>query len=102
MYEKCFDVDEIFFFEPKAKKHLPFFSYAAKHRKQHFPSFRSLSLYTSDAADDLTRVDIRGFRLVIKKKKKQIIANSLWLVVVHGVDECVDDISCCYLGYSLV
>jgi hypothetical protein len=41
MYEKCFDVDEIFFFEPKAKKHLPFFSYAAKHRKQHFPSFRS-------------------------------------------------------------
>ena len=39
MYEKCFDVDEIFFFEPKAKKHLPFFSYAAKHRKQHFPSF---------------------------------------------------------------
>ena len=41
MYEKCFDVDEIFFFEPKAKKHLPFFSYATKHRKQHFPSFRS-------------------------------------------------------------
>ena len=39
MYEKCFDVDEIFFFEPKAKKHLPFFSYAAKHRKQHFPFF---------------------------------------------------------------
>ena len=61
----CFDVDEIIFlswrwkntfpsfrtqrsiknnfsfFEPKAKKHLPFFSYAAKHRKQHFPSFRS-------------------------------------------------------------
>jgi hypothetical protein len=41
MYEKCFDVDEIFFFELKAKKHLPFFSYAAKHRKQHFPLFRS-------------------------------------------------------------
>jgi hypothetical protein len=41
MYEKCFDVDEIFFFEPKAKKHLPFFSYATKHRKQHFPFFRS-------------------------------------------------------------
>jgi hypothetical protein len=41
MYEKCFDVDEIFFFEPEAKKHLPFFSYATKHRKQHFPSFRS-------------------------------------------------------------
>jgi hypothetical protein len=39
---RCFDVDEIFFFEPKAKKHLPFFSYAAKHRKQHFPSFRSI------------------------------------------------------------
>jgi hypothetical protein len=34
-------VDEIFFFEPKAKKHLPFFSYAAKHRKEHFPFFRS-------------------------------------------------------------
>ena len=30
-----------FSFEPKAKKHLPFFSYTAKHRKQHFPSFRS-------------------------------------------------------------
>ena len=41
VYGKCFDVDAIFFFEPKAKKHLPFFSYAAKHRKQHFPSFRS-------------------------------------------------------------
>ena len=41
VYGKCFDVDEIFFFEPKAKKHLPFFSYTAKHRKQHFPSFRS-------------------------------------------------------------
>ena len=41
MYDKCFDVDEISFFEPKAKKHLPFFSYATKHRKQHFPSFRS-------------------------------------------------------------
>jgi hypothetical protein len=41
MYERCFDVDEIFFFEPKAKKHLPFFSYTTKHRKQHFPSFRS-------------------------------------------------------------
>jgi hypothetical protein len=25
-----------FSFEPKAKKHLPFFSYATKHRKQHF------------------------------------------------------------------
>ena len=41
MYERCFDVDEIFFFEPKAKKHLPFFSYTAKHTKQHFPFFRS-------------------------------------------------------------
>jgi hypothetical protein len=39
MYEKCFDVDEISFFEPKAKKHLPFFSYTTKHRKQHFPFF---------------------------------------------------------------
>jgi hypothetical protein len=28
MYEKCFDVDEIFFFEPKAKKNT-------------FPSFRT-------------------------------------------------------------
>jgi hypothetical protein len=43
MYEKCFDVEEIFFFEPKAKKHLPFFSYATKHRKQHFPFSRSSS-----------------------------------------------------------
>ena len=42
MYEKCFDVDEIFFFEPKAKKHLPFFSYAAKHRKEHFPFSEAL------------------------------------------------------------
>jgi hypothetical protein len=33
MYVKCFVVDEIIFFEPKAKKHLPFFSYTAKHRK---------------------------------------------------------------------
>ena len=41
MYVKCFVVDEIIFFEPKAKKHLPFFSYTAKHRKQHFPFFRS-------------------------------------------------------------
>ena len=43
VYGKCFDVDEIFFFEPKAKKHLPFFSYAAKHRKEHFPFFPKLS-----------------------------------------------------------
>ena len=41
MHVKCFVVDEIIFFEPKAKKHLPFFSYTAKHRKQHFPFFRS-------------------------------------------------------------
>jgi hypothetical protein len=41
MFEKCFDVDEIFFFEPKAKKHLPFFSYATKHREQHFPFSQS-------------------------------------------------------------
>jgi hypothetical protein len=34
-------VDEIFFFEPKAKKHLPFFSYAAKHRKEHFPFLKT-------------------------------------------------------------
>jgi hypothetical protein len=45
MYEKCFDVDEIFFFEPKAKKHLPFFSYATKHRKQHFPFFSEALLH---------------------------------------------------------
>jgi hypothetical protein len=49
MYGKCFDVDEIFFFEPKAKKHLPFFSYAAKHRKQHFPSFRSSPFCTQSS-----------------------------------------------------
>ena len=36
MYVKCFVVDEIIFFEPKAKKHLPFFSYTAKHKKQLF------------------------------------------------------------------
>jgi hypothetical protein len=42
VYGKCFDVDEIFFFEPKAKKHLPFFSYAAKHRKQHSPLSEAL------------------------------------------------------------
>ena len=49
MYEKCFDVDEIFFFEPKAKKHLPFFSYATKHRKQHFPFFRSSLFLLAEA-----------------------------------------------------
>jgi hypothetical protein len=44
MHVKCFVVDEIIFFEPKAKKHLPFFSYTAKHRKQHLPPFfRSFS-----------------------------------------------------------
>ena len=43
MHVKCFVVDEIIFFEPKAKKHLPFFSYTAKHRKQHFPFFPKLS-----------------------------------------------------------
>jgi hypothetical protein len=30
---ECFGVDEIIIFEPKAKKHLPFFSYAAKQKK---------------------------------------------------------------------
>jgi hypothetical protein len=49
MYEKCFDVDEIFFFEPKAKKHLPFFSYATKHRKQHFSFLPKLSLFVHEA-----------------------------------------------------
>src|SRR5665811_290380 len=34
------------------------------------PSFTSCLLYTSDAADDLTRVDLGG-RRIIKKKKKQ-------------------------------
>src|SRR5665811_1595065 len=29
-------------------------------------------LYTSDAADDLTRVDLGGRRIIKKKKKKQI------------------------------
>jgi hypothetical protein len=36
---ECFDVDEIIIFEPKAKKHLPFFSYAAKQKTTAFFSF---------------------------------------------------------------
>ena len=74
MYEKCFDVDEISFFEPKAKKHLPFFSYTAKHkkqlflfseallhRKQHFPFFFvhealfSLSFFSSCRSNHFMR-----------------------------------------------
>ena len=53
MYVNCFVVDEIFFFEPKAKKHLPFFSYATKHRKQHFPSFRSSPFYTRSIENNI-------------------------------------------------
>jgi hypothetical protein len=44
MYERCFDVDEIIFFEPKAKKHLPFFSYTAKH-KNNFSLFSEALLF---------------------------------------------------------
>jgi hypothetical protein len=36
---ECFDVDEIIIFESKAKKHLPFFSYAAKQKPAAFFSF---------------------------------------------------------------
>ena len=52
MYVKCFVVDEIIFFEPKAKKHLPFFSYTAKHKKQHFLFFRSSSFRTRRSTKD--------------------------------------------------
>jgi hypothetical protein len=31
---ECFGVDEIIIFEPKAKKHLPFFSYTAKQKEK--------------------------------------------------------------------
>jgi hypothetical protein len=39
-------VNEINIFEPKAKKHLPFFSCTAKHKTASFPFFRSLLLRT--------------------------------------------------------
>ena len=42
MYERCFDCGRNYLFEPKAKKHLPFFSYTAKHKKQFFPFFPKL------------------------------------------------------------
>src|SRR5665811_2527401 len=34
------------------------------------PMFNGCLLYTSDAADDLTRVDLGGRRIIKKKKKK--------------------------------
>jgi hypothetical protein len=39
-------VDEIIFLSRRRKKHLPFFSYTAKHRKQHFSFLRSSSFRT--------------------------------------------------------
>jgi hypothetical protein len=33
---RCFDVDEITFLSRRRKKHIPFFSYTAKHKKQLF------------------------------------------------------------------
>jgi hypothetical protein len=47
MYERCFDVDEIIFFEPKAKKHLAFFLYTAKH-KNNFSLFSEALLFVHD------------------------------------------------------
>src|SRR5665254_29457 len=35
------------------------------------PNFIACLLYTSDAADDLTRVDLGGRRIIKKKKKKK-------------------------------
>ena len=55
MYAMCFVVNEIIFFEPKAKKHLPFFSYTAKHRKQHFPFFSEALLFVCEEAFLLCR-----------------------------------------------
>ena len=41
-----------YLFEPKAKKHIPFFSYTTKHKKQHFPFFRSSSFCTRRSTKD--------------------------------------------------
>ena len=38
--------------------------------KGHLLPFNACLLYTSDAADDLTRVDLGGRRIIKKKKKK--------------------------------
>jgi len=40
---------KFFLFEPSAKKHLPFFSYAAKHREQHFPLFSEALFFVHEA-----------------------------------------------------
>jgi hypothetical protein len=47
---KCFGVDEINTFEPKAKKHLPFFAYTAKHKIASFSLFSEAFSFKAEAS----------------------------------------------------